>query len=202
VDRHAEVLARLRVTPHERPGKDHAVVRVVAGGDDPRRIQLGDDLARLGAVDHPRRDPVLLLQRHRLRQLLGALLAAGEEEVPALAEPDVDPHLGGEVLAEPDRVLHQTHVGLARPLRPHPAAVAPGGAAAEVALLDHDDPLHAELGQVPRRGQPHDPTTDDDDVGLVGERRRRAHRGSSSSSISAARCASGTGWKGGRGVIG
>ena len=49
----------------------------------------------------------------------------------------------------------------------HPAAVPAARAAAQVALVDHDDVGHAEARQVIRDRQPHDAGTDDDDLRAI-----------------------------------
>ena len=94
-------------------------------------------LARLFGREHARRrgrtrSAASTLCLERARPLFGAR----EEEVAALAEPDVDLHLAREVAAHADALLHEPDVRLARPLRAHAAAVAPARAAAEVAAID------------------------------------------------------------------
>ena len=75
-----------------------------------------------------------------LRSMVDALaLVLGEEQVAALAEPDVDADLLREARAQLDRLLHEPHVLLGRPLHAHAAAVAPRGALREVAALEDDD---------------------------------------------------------------
>ncbi len=164
---HAELRRGLRVPPHERPREDDAVVGVVAGRLDAADVELGHDALRLGRREHARGQAAVVLQLHARLELGADGRRAGDEEVAALAEPDVDLHAAREVAAHADAVLHQAHVGLARPLRANPAAVATAGAAAEVAAVDDRDVAHAQLGQVVRDRQAHDAGPDDDDGGVV-----------------------------------
>ena len=130
-------------------------------------LELGDELLGLARREHARRQPALTLQLAALLERLLSLLGASEEEIAALAEPDVDLELAREVLAHPDALLHQADVRLARPLRSDPAAVAPARTAAEVAFVDDDDVGHAEACEVIGDRQAHDACADDDDLGTV-----------------------------------
>ena len=158
---------RLREAPHEGPREDDAVVGVVARRDDAVGRELGDDLLRLARREHARREPALVLQLAALLERAPPLLAAREEQVAALAEPDVDLELAREVPAHADALLHQPHVRLARPLRAHAAAVAPARAAAQVALVDDGDVAHAEPREVVGDRQAHDARADHDDLGVI-----------------------------------
>ncbi len=149
------------------------------------------------------------LELRRRGEVLCARLVAREKQIAATAEPHVHAHLGGEVGAELEGLLHQADVRVARPLRAQSAAVASRRARTEIAALDDDDASEAELREVERRRQAHDPRADDHHVGRLGQvlgilretllcRRRTAH----SSSTKPARSASGIGCSGGRGVMG
>ena len=133
-----------------------------------------------------------------------------EEQIAALAEPDVDADLLREARAQLDRLLHEAHVLLGRPLHAHAAAVAPRGALRQVAALEHDDVGDAALGQLVGDAEPHDAAADDGDVALRLRRRlasagcRRRSRASRVSSVVGARAKipSGAGCTGGRDVNG
>src|SRR5437660_1073307 len=129
-----------------------------------RRAELRDDLSRLSGRDHPRAQPVPALQLGAALEHARSLLFLREEEVAALAEPDVDAELLGEPPHEGDRLLRQLDQGRRPPRGTHAAAVATGGALAEVAALEDEDLLRAAGGQVPGEGEPHDPAADDRDV--------------------------------------
>ncbi len=171
-DLDAELLRRLRVAPDERPGEDHAVVRVVAGRLETRDVELRHEAPRLFGGEHACGQAAVVLERDARLESLSKGRRARQKEVPALAKPDVDLHLRGELAAHADAVEHQAHVGLARPLRANAAAVASAGASAEVTLVDDRDLRHAHLGQVVGDREAHDPGPDDDDVGVI------AHGGS------------------------
>jgi hypothetical protein len=194
-----ETHALARIAPDERPWKDDAVVRVVARGDDAARVELGNELLHFGGIDHARGQTVLALELHRRSERLGDAVAAGHEEIAALAKPDVDAHPRRKLGATLDRLAHQANVRVGRPLRAYAAAVSPRRAAAQIRAIDDDDPIDAEAGKVVGDGEAHDAGADDDDARFVG---KGAHHSGSSSSTIFARCASDTGWKGWRGVIG
>src|SRR5206468_7719887 len=81
------------VAPEEGPGKDDAVVGIPRGGDEAALIEAGHDLARLARGDHARGEAVALLQRGAVLDALERLVVVREEEVAALAQPDVDAEL-------------------------------------------------------------------------------------------------------------
>jgi hypothetical protein len=166
-DLDAELPRRLGEAPDERPGEDDSVVGIERRRDDAVGRQLGDDLLRLARRQHPRREPALALELAARLERTPPLLAAREEEVPALAEPDVDLELARELLAETDALLHQPDVRFARPLRADPAAVAPARAAAEVTLVEHRHVRDAQAREVVGDRQAHDARADDDDLGVI-----------------------------------
>ena len=136
-------------------------------------------------------------------------LVLGEEQVAALAEPDVDADLLREAAAQLDRLLHEPDVLLGRPLHAHAAAVAPRGALREVAALEHDDVVDAALGELIGDAEAHDAAADDGDrrTSFLGgpcgrDDLRHAPPASFVRPPCARRCASGAGCTGGREVNG
>jgi hypothetical protein len=99
-------------------------------------------------IEHPGRDAAAILERDVLLEPRDLLRVAREEQVAALAEPDVDADVDGEALTQLDRLLHQPDVDLGRPLLADAAAVTPRRAFGEVAALDDDDVLEPHRREV------------------------------------------------------
>jgi hypothetical protein len=168
VDVDAERSRAFGVAPHERPRKYHGVVGVEARRHDAARLELRHDVSRSLGVDQARVEAELALKLDALRELGGSLFVARQEQVAALPEPGVDAVLVREFLAVLEALAHEAHVGFARPLRAHAAAVATARAAAQVTRVEHQDAaLRVLLGEVIRRGQPHDAGADDHDIGGI-----------------------------------
>src|SRR2546426_4502389 len=106
-------------------------------------------------------EAVPLLRRGAILDPAPRLVVVWEEQVAALAQPDVDAELLREAAHEVDRLLGQLDQRRRGPLRAHPAAVAARGPLAEVAALEHQDATGSETGQVPGQREPHDPAADD-----------------------------------------
>jgi hypothetical protein len=110
-------------------------------------------------------------------QALLAGLGAREEQVAALAKPQVDAEVLREAAALVDALHHQAHVAGVAPLHAHAAAVAARRAAHEVAALDHRDRQLGGAREVVGEREAHDAGADDRHVDVRGERRARAaHR--------------------------
>ena len=141
---------------------DHRAVRLHTP-----ELELGHDAADALGIEHPGGHAAAVLQGDVALHagLLGG--GAGEEQVAALAQPDVDAHLAGKVAADVDRLLHQADVELGGPLHAHAAAVASRGAARQVALLQHRDVAAAAPGQLVGDTQANDAAADDDGLALA-----------------------------------
>src|SRR5207248_5374861 len=116
-----------------------------------RGLETRRELAGLARSDDPGRQAVLALQLDDLLDAPQGGLVVREEEISALAQPDIDAQLLREAAHEIDRPFRQLDEGRRGPLRAHPAAVAARGALAEIAALEHHDAPRAAAGEVPRQ---------------------------------------------------
>src|SRR5207245_1752727 len=130
-------------------------------------------LDRLRFIGHePDRAYALLLEEpdQRLERRKVALAAPRHEA----GRPEVAREAGlcGESLKEAEAVARETHAESGFVLLPHEGAAVPRRTGGHVALL-HEDGPDASTRQVERQARPHAAAADDDDVGVMRERRGR-----------------------------
>ena len=167
---HAALLRRLRVAPQERPGKDDAVVWVEGASSTPFMVSSGTmSRAPLGREDPGLRRRACCEARRSRSRRSRDLRAPREEEVAALPQPDVDPHLASEAASSA-----RWCGGRARCWSPCPTASALRRRCARW-LRRRGSPSRApprrctpQLGEVVGQRQPHDPAADDDHLGPRG----------------------------------
>ena len=148
--------------PEHRERVERAVGGEERAADDPFEGDGGGEPTDPVRVDEPAGkalggdDPVDRLQPV---ELPGAL---GQEQVAALAEPDVLAELGAEPPVGMDRLLREPHGRARLPLLPDPPTVAAGSAVREEPAVDHEDRPGTRAREVVGRVEPDDPCPDDD----------------------------------------
>ena len=146
---------------------DVAVRRQVRGGDDAarvhERVQVGEPLRRNDVERHSHD----LRHRRPLPELVQPILRRGEADAPARVIADGLPGLRLQALVELDGVAQQPHQVIARvELRAQPGCM-PGRAGRQLSLLEKDDLVPTELGQVIREAAACDPAADDRDLRIL-----------------------------------
>src|SRR5262249_39712492 len=154
----------MRVAPHEGPGKDNAVLRIVARGSDAVGAELRHDLLSLLRRQHARREPAFVLYANAALEHSPACLGAHHEQVAALTKPDVVCARGRDAGRDPDPLRQERDVLLAGELCANTASVASARSAAEIGLVDNDDVADAVVpSEVVGDAEPHDSGADDDE---------------------------------------
>lgn len=170
VDLHAHFSGGLGVAPQERPGEDDSIEWVIASCTEGAGVELGDDFLGFFGGQDAGGDAELVLQGDVALHVGEFGFGAGQKQVAALAKPDVDAELAGEIAANVDGFLHEADVELGGPLHADAAAVSARCAAGQVRLLQDVDIAAAPASEFIGQAKAHDAAADDDGFALRSQR--------------------------------